>query len=938
MVRCLERPPEEWPTALEDAMRDAPGHAAELCARMRLVGVELEAEAELGPPVRRLFELPWRLGDFTCVERLGSGGMGIVFRARQESLGRDVALKVVRPERLLFEGSLTRFQREVETVARLEHAGIVKIHTVARPDVHADELPYFAMELLRGATLAEVLDGLAGRAPESLDGLDLFEAVGGVGEAPPMFHAGWVEAALHVAIQVADALQHAHTHGVLHRDVKPSNILLEPSGRAVLIDFGLTATHGQTSSRLTASGQPVGTLVYMSPEQIEGHEELDARTDLYSLGVTLYELLALQAPFEGATATALQQRIQSGKHDALRARSRSVSRDVEVVVAKALATSRGDRYPSARAFADDLQRVLSNRPILAKPPGIARVSALWARRHPAVAVAGLAGFVALVGVPSAYLVLERRHRGELERLVVDERAARVAAVEARAEVEDVLGFVLGLFEHASPDAPSRARGGDVPDAVELLHLGATEVAELDRRPSSKARIQLALGGLFSALAEPAAAQPALDAALEHYRARVARADVGGDREARVRYAEGLRLSGHNLLFLRRVDEADTQLREALTCAEGVYGRDAVELHPFRATLADLAQDRGDHELALRHRREALEVLQRAGIAPNELRCVRLAGLIGSTLKELGRYDEARPILERAVAYDEAADGALGAERDLFELVLADMARLEGDLPRALALASSVRERLAAARGPDSLLTLQAALCVAETLGQSGHVAEALPILAEVSSGMATRVPVTHPMLLRARVVHAGALLAAGRAAEVRDHCAVPDLLALVQAELGASHSLARSLLRTLSVAQQVSGDFPGSLRALTLLQAAEREVAPWSGTHCDAVLMLVGHRMQMGLQDERDGPAASEALLTEMVEGVGPAALPVTSSTNGQTYEAGTMARVFLAGVIATDPARREEAAALNEAAEARRREVQRAETERVPGPRNRPH
>jgi hypothetical protein len=190
MVRCLERPAAEWSTAFERALREAPAHADELRARMRLVGLEERIEPD--HPAPRLFELPWRLGDFTCVERLGSGGMGIVFRARQESLGRDVAVKVVRPERLLFEGSLTRFQREVETVARLEHAGIVKIHRVARPDEDQGELPYFAMERLRGATLAEVLDGLAGGAPESHVGLDLFEAVGGVGDAPAMFHGGWV--------------------------------------------------------------------------------------------------------------------------------------------------------------------------------------------------------------------------------------------------------------------------------------------------------------------------------------------------------------------------------------------------------------------------------------------------------------------------------------------------------------------------------------------------------------------------------------------------------------------------------------------------------------------------------------------------------------------------------------------------------------------------
>src|SRR5262245_28550165 len=164
-------------------------------------------------------ELPERLGDFRLIRALGSGGMGVVYLANQESLGREVAIKLIRPENLYFPGARERFQREVEAVARLKHPGIVPVYTVGEEA----GVPYFAMEHIDGCSLEDVLRLVKTEPPERLTGRDLARACGAQGTP---FGAGWVEAAFHLIAQVADALEHAHRAGVIHRDIKPTNIMI----------------------------------------------------------------------------------------------------------------------------------------------------------------------------------------------------------------------------------------------------------------------------------------------------------------------------------------------------------------------------------------------------------------------------------------------------------------------------------------------------------------------------------------------------------------------------------------------------------------------------------------------------------------------------------------------------------------------------------------
>lgn len=376
-----------------------PGEAAALAR-----GVGLLRDVRLHPGAAE-DGLPERVGPFRLLQRLGSGGMGVVYLAEQENPTRRVAVKLVRPDQLWFEGYRERFTREIESAARLAHPGIAPVYEMGEHD----GIPWFSQEYVIGATLSEILESLPGRAPEMLRGSDLRSALVDALEDretqcewnAEFFDGTWVDVCLRIARQIADALAHAHANGVLHRDVKPSNILLSPAGRAVLVDFGLASLQG--TERLTQTGAQVGSLHYMSPEQVDGRvEEIGPRSDVYSLGVTLYELLTLRAPYSSQSVQRLHGMILQGDAPAARTLNRAVGPDASLVVACAMDAAAARRYESAAAFAADLAAAGAHRPIQAKPPGALRRLTNWSRRKPTAAVGLVAGFGLLVVAPVAF--------------------------------------------------------------------------------------------------------------------------------------------------------------------------------------------------------------------------------------------------------------------------------------------------------------------------------------------------------------------------------------------------------------------------------------------------------------------------------------------------------------------------------------------------------
>jgi tRNA A-37 threonylcarbamoyl transferase component Bud32 len=340
---------------------------------------------------------------YEIVGELGRGGMGVVYKARQLKLSRDVALKMILFGEYAGGADRARFRAEAEAVARLDHPGIVRIFDVGEHQ----GLPYLCLELCPGGSLA---DKLRGRPLPPRD-------------------------AARTAEQVARAVHAAHERQVVHRDLKPANVLLGADGRPKVTDFGL-AKRTDGAAGPTATGAVVGTPSYMAPEQAGGRaREAGRGTDVYALGAILYELLTGRPPFQAATAADTLLQVLHQDPVAPRELQPGLPRDLETICLKCLEKDPRNRYPTAEALARDLERYLDGRPILARPVSAVGRAAKWARRRPAVAglLAALAVVTLLSLVGLTHLWLDA---AAARREAVGERdAAAAAGAEARAQRE-----------------------------------------------------------------------------------------------------------------------------------------------------------------------------------------------------------------------------------------------------------------------------------------------------------------------------------------------------------------------------------------------------------------------------------------------------------------------------------------------------------------------
>ncbi len=335
----------------EELIARAPQHRLELerCFRM----LEGAPPTETGALARDVV-----LGDFRLGRELGRGGMSVVYEAEQLSLGRAVALKVLRHHLTLEPRHVERFQREARAAAKLAHEHVVPIHAVGAHDGHA----FIAFELVRGPTLAGAIATLRGSGARPTTD-DLARASGAVELARC---ASYSAACVQLLRGVFEAVEFAHAAGVIHRDLKPSNILLDARGKPLVADFGLAKDMGQAS--LSITGETLGTPHYMSPEQAGALSHLvDGRTDVFSLGVTLYELLTLERPFEGDTLQQLVERISTLEVANPHEIAADIERGLGDVVLKALSKDPAQRYATPRAFYSDLERALGGAQTSAAP-------------------------------------------------------------------------------------------------------------------------------------------------------------------------------------------------------------------------------------------------------------------------------------------------------------------------------------------------------------------------------------------------------------------------------------------------------------------------------------------------------------------------------------------------------------------------------------------
>jgi serine/threonine protein kinase/WD40 repeat protein len=429
-----------------------------------------------------------QLGDFRLIRELGRGGMGTVFEAEQLSMGRRVALKVL-PFAALVDGkALQRFRNEVRAAAALDHPHIVSVYSVGEErGVH-----FYAMQLIRGRTLGEVIEGLRnsdcglrndgrGGAQQLLGGPSNFEAesrafsqsairnpqsaidthpVAALSTSANRCSSERYKAAARLAIQAAEALQHAHDQGVLHRDVKPGNLMVDADEQLYVTDFGLARI--VTDVSMTMTGDMLGTLRYMAPEQAAaGGVVIDHRADIYSLGATLYELLALRPAFGETDRGQLLKQIASDEPPPLRKVDRRIPTDLGTIVLKAMAKARDERYQTARQMADDLRAYLEHRPIKARPASWEDRLRRWSRRHHQAVQTGVAALLLVSVVLAGGIGLVQRSRREA-----------LASLEQTSEL---------LYATDMARAYEAGERGWAEDAWEILQRQLPDAGKADRR-------------------------------------------------------------------------------------------------------------------------------------------------------------------------------------------------------------------------------------------------------------------------------------------------------------------------------------------------------------------------------------------------------------------------------------------------------------------------
>ncbi len=459
----------------------------ELATQIREVFPTLHLLEEFGslPSQRSQAPLSGRLGEFRILREVARGGMGVVYEAVQESLGRHVALKVLGGSGTLAPDREARFQREAQAAARLHHSNIVPVFAVGE---HEGTL-YYAMQFIQGQTLASVLAELRDPGKQSapspttvtLMGLEADTDFTISTPAPStlsqraMSRRTYFANIARIGSQIADALNYAHREGVIHRDLKPGNLLLDANGTPWVTDFGLAKLSSEDG--LTQTGAILGTLGYMAPEQFSG--EATERSDVYGLGITLYELVTLSPAFRDDNRLRLMDRIRSEIPPAPRSIDLEIPRDLETVILKAIAKEPASRYATAGELSDDLKRFLEGRSVLARRTGWIGQSWRWCKRNRVVATLLIALMTTLATLTIGATVVAVR--SDRDAVLANERAWRSKLDEADAvAVSGRLGqrfHALRLVREALADA--RAMGLSAEDEVQFRSVAASALCRPD---------------------------------------------------------------------------------------------------------------------------------------------------------------------------------------------------------------------------------------------------------------------------------------------------------------------------------------------------------------------------------------------------------------------------------------------------------------------------
>jgi tetratricopeptide (TPR) repeat protein len=722
-------------------------------------------------------DLPRRIGHYEIVRIVGEGGMGVVYEARQENPARTVALKVIRPG-LTSADVLRRFHYEAALLGRLQHPGIACIYEAGTAEIGGEPgpatlQPFFAMEFVRGEALS---------AHASKRKLSIRER-------------------LEIVARICDAVQHAHQKGVIHRDLKPKNILVDASGQPKILDFGIARAidaSARTATWETHAGQLIGTLPYMSPEQVVGDPaEIDTRSDVYALGVILYELLAGRPPYkldsksipEAARVIHDQQPLRLGSIN------RDLRGEIETIVNKALEKDKTHRYQSAFALAADIRRFLAGEPVEAKrDSGWYVLRKTLARYRAAVGIA--AGFVVLITATTVALGI--MYRGQILARQAAERAREaeerqrrlaetneVRAKDETAKAKAVTGLLQEMLSSASPygdKGPDYTVRQVLDDFVAELH------DQLADQPEVEATVRQTVGKTYQALGLYADAEPQLRTALE-----IQRQQFG---EEHPDVVDGrIRLAGL-LLATGETAEAEQHLRTALAVAQHLWGDEHEQIATILNNLGAALQARGAYDKAEALLRQTLAMRRRLLGNEHEHVAVSLNNL-AVLLRIKGDHAGAEPLYREALAIrrklrgDEHPDVALSLNN------LALLLHYRGQYDEAESLyreALAIRQRSLGDEHPDVATSLNS---LAGLLVMRGDHEGAEPLFREALAIRRRTLPADHPTVARSLSNLAGTLREKGEYVEAESLCR--EALAIVRAALPEEHPVIVARLERLAL-------------------------------------------------------------------------------------------------------------------------------------------
>ena len=679
--------------------------------------------------------LPKQVGPYTIIDRIGSGGMGVVYRAEQDQPRRIVALKVVRPG-LESDETLRRFEHEGEVLGWLRHPGIAQIYQAGTADTGLGPQPYFAMEYIEGLPLTD----FAAR------------------------HKLGLRARIKLIIHTCEAVHHAHQKGIIHRDLKPGNILVDEAGQPKVVDFGVarvTRPDHPAGSGATIPGQLVGTLAYMSPEQITGDaSQLDIRSDVYALGVIAYELLAGHLPFQLNDVSLPQAAriITEEESPSLGSEVPALRGDVEAIVARALAKDKSDRYPSAMALADDFRRYLNSEPVSARPITTWYQFTRFARRNRTLVGGVAATLVALlVGVVGttwqAVVAANERNNARAAELVAEQR--RQQAEQEAAKAQQINNFLVDMFEAVDP---SVVQGYDVSLMLLLLDEAARTIdRDFEQQPAVRAALQDTIGWVYLKLGLYEQAAPQLTAAYQRRLELLGPDDPDtldslhhtaildwyqGNIPSAIQTAEKVveqatRILGprhrdtitarYDLAGLHRAagafDQAERELRALIHECENTFGPEdnlTIELHNG---LGVLLNDRAAYDEAIDMLRSVYEIWKsrRGERHPSTLATMLN---LGSALRAGGQLDEAVHVQNRLAELADEVYGLNHPETIQAHINLASTLNVRGESVEAEQVGRTALERSIAVNGPDHPTTLIALGNLAITLRTVGQLDEA----------------------------------------------------------------------------------------------------------------------------------------------------------------------------------------------------------------------